>query len=183
MVYAVYPLRACTMQRDAHMLAGSARASARTPIAVRAVPYITGTAGSNACSMGSKEIVNPTACQIAAVAVGATWGGSSENASRPKGCYLSSAQTVSFNTHATGSGAAGYTPLCAGDSGTPAFIALRIGSASYRVSAALCGPPRLYSTACLPADAARPRGMARACAFVQLRRPSPPQAWPPREAR
>ena len=92
--------------------------------AVRAVPYITGAAGSNACPSGSTRIDDPTACQNAAVAVAATWGGSGQWAGRPKGCYLSSTQTVSFNTHATGSGAGGYTPLCAG---APASIALRIG--------------------------------------------------------
>ena len=95
------------------------------PFAVRAVPYITGAAGSNACPMGSTRIDDLTECQNAADAIGTTWDGSGQNAGSPKGCYLPSTQTVSFNTHATGSGAAGFTPLCAG---TPAAsIAPRIG--------------------------------------------------------
>ncbi len=114
---------ACMCMRAAHALLQLARRRCQ-PIAVRAVPYVHGAAGSNACPTGSTRIDDPTVCQNAAVAIGTTWGASGQNAGSPKGCYLSSTQTVFLNTHATGSGAAGDTPLCAG---APASIALRIG--------------------------------------------------------
>jgi hypothetical protein len=104
----------------------------------RAVPYITGAAGSNACPTGSTRIDDPTACKNAAVAMGVTWDlpvKATDN--RPKGCYLSSTQAVSFNTHATGRGAGGYTPLCAGaPTSIGSSVAVR-GSASASTAARL----------------------------------------------
>ncbi len=103
MHHAAWCAHACGVRRCQHF-------------AVRAVPYITGAAGSNACPTGSTRIDDPTACQNAAVAVAATFS-LVESADRPKGCYSQSFATgiyVFLNKHATGKGAAGYTPLCAG---------------------------------------------------------------------
>jgi hypothetical protein len=134
------------------MHAGSVCASARTPIAVRAVPYITGAAGSNACPTGSTRIDDQMACQNAAVAVAATFSPVESAGSRPKGCYsqsFASGVYVFLNKHATGKGAAGYTPLCAG---APALIVLRIGGSSVamRGSASASAAARLVRLPLIP---------------------------------
>jgi hypothetical protein len=136
------PCSVRTFMRAAHALQFARRCCQH--FAVRAVPYVYGAAGSNDCPTGSTRIDDPTACQNAAVAVAATFSPVESAGSRPKGCYSQSFATgvyVFLNKHATGKGAAGYTPLCAG---APASISSSVavrGSASASTAARLVWLP------------------------------------------
>jgi hypothetical protein len=96
-------------------------AAAAWPRAASAVPscagaYVSGAAGSNACTAGSVRIETEAACRTAAAAAGKTPHQAfvETDSTYPRGCYYNpSTNSAFFNTDAVGAGSSQHQLLCA----------------------------------------------------------------------
>jgi hypothetical protein len=140
-------------------------------MAVRAVPYVYGAAGTESCPAGFEPIDEEAACKTAAAAVNGRFGEVDAKNMPASGCVLDDIEKsmdVVFNTNAAplGTFCAKCRLLCMGaPTHSTALVLCSVrapttrvawihdltdAQTSTRVSAALYGSPQHYSTACLP---------------------------------
>ena len=96
-----------------------AKPATPTPAPTEGGSYVHGEVDSNNCPEGSSRIDKEAACQAAAKAQNLAYGGSVEEATSPKGCWIwTGDNNMYLNTHSTGVPFAEGKLVCAKDTTT-----------------------------------------------------------------